>query len=97
MCDSEKSIFRLTNFTEVVNSLMKYVGGKKELLVFITIKKTCSDMPCISYDIMNDIAVGVVFHFIRSLALCSNKMKWPLSVSCHSDLDTGKYFYSVDH
>lgn len=38
ICDSGQSIFKHANFTEVVNSLMTYVGGK--LLVFITIKKT---------------------------------------------------------
>lgn len=37
ICDSGQSIFKHANFTEVVNSLMTYAGGK--LLAFITIKK----------------------------------------------------------
>lgn len=46
ICDSGQSIFKHANFTELVNSLMTYVGGK--LLVFITIKKnTYLAMPCV--------------------------------------------------
>lgn len=58
---------------------MKYVGKKKELLVFITIKKKKKLVQiCLVYLTISNIAMGTLFSFGRAHSLCSDRMEWPL-------------------